>query len=161
MAGRPRSLTFPNLLPAFVLLLGMFGCSASQPPTPPPAPVITAAPTPPKPRPLFPPSTESTQPAIVFPTAGNPIMLGIDVLEADDFAAVRGKRIGLLTHPGGVNRRGVSTIDVLRRAKQTKLVALFAPEHGLYGTEKASANIADTVDRRTGLPVYSLHGQNR
>jgi uncharacterized protein YbbC (DUF1343 family) len=141
----------------------MFGCSASQPPTPPPAPapVITAAPTPPKPRPLFPPSTESTQPQIVFPTAGNPIMLGIDVLEADNFAAVRGKRIGLLTHPAGVNRRGVSTIDVLRRAKQTKLVALFAPEHGLYGTEKASTNIADTVDRRTGLPVYSLHGQNR
>jgi uncharacterized protein YbbC (DUF1343 family) len=141
----------------------MFGCSASQPPTPPPAPapVITAAPTPPKPRPLFPPSTESTQPQIVFPTAGNPIMLGIDVLEADNYAAVRGKRIGLLTHPAGVNRRGVSTIDVLRRAKQTKLVALFAPEHGLYGTEKASTNIADTVDRRTGLPVYSLHGQNR
>jgi uncharacterized protein YbbC (DUF1343 family) len=123
--------------------------------------VITAAPTPPKPRPLFPPSTESAPPAVVFPTAGNPIMLGIDVLEADNFAAVRGKRIGLLTHPAGVNRRGVSTIDVLRRAKQTKLMALFAPEHGLYGTEKASTNIADTIDRRTGLPVYSLHGQNR
>ena len=88
-------------------------------------------------------------------------MLGIDVLEADGFAAVKGKRIGLLTHPAGVNRRGVSTVDVLRRAPNTRLVALFAPEHGLYGTEKASTNIADTVDRRTGLPAYSLHGQNR
>jgi uncharacterized protein YbbC (DUF1343 family) len=107
-------------------------------------------------------------PPVVAPAAASakaaptyPVMLGIDVLEADGFAVVRGKRIGLLTHPGGVNRHGTSTVDVLRRAPQTKLVALFAPEHGLYGTEKASANIPDTVDRRTGLPVYSLHGQNR
>ncbi|HEY0944195.1 MAG TPA: DUF1343 domain-containing protein, partial [Opitutaceae bacterium] len=89
------------------------------------------------------------------------VMLGVDVLEASGFAAVRGKRVGLLTHPAGVNRRGELTIDVLRRAPQTKLVALFAPEHGLYGTEKASAQISDTIDRRTGLPVYSLHGKNR
>jgi uncharacterized protein YbbC (DUF1343 family) len=100
-------------------------------------------------------------PTPVKPAAIYPIMLGIDVLEADGFAAVKGKRIGLLTHPAGVNRRGVSTVDVLRRAPQTKLIALFAPEHGLYGTEKASTNIPDSIDRRTGLPVYSLHGQNR
>jgi uncharacterized protein YbbC (DUF1343 family) len=52
-------------------------------------------------------------------------MLGIDMLEADGFAAVRGKRIGLLTHPAGVNRRGVSTIDVLRRAPGVQFVALY------------------------------------
>jgi len=88
-------------------------------------------------------------------------MLGIDVLEADGFAAVKGKRIGLLTHPAGVNRRGELTIDVLRRAPQTQIVALFAPEHGLYGTEMANVNFRDTTDQRTGLPVYSLHGDNR
>jgi uncharacterized protein YbbC (DUF1343 family) len=57
-------------------------------------------------------------------------MLGIDVLEADGFAAVKGKRIGLLTHPAGVNRRGVSTIEVLRHAPGVNLVALYAVEHG-------------------------------
>lgn len=88
-------------------------------------------------------------------------MLGIDVLEADGFAAVRGKRIGLLTHPAGVNRRGEHTIDVLRRAPQVELVALFGPEHGLYGIEKANVKIGDSVDPRTGLPVYSLYGANR
>lgn len=88
-------------------------------------------------------------------------MLGIDVLEADGFAAIKGKRIGLLTHPAGVNRRGESTIEVLRRAPGVQLVALFGPEHGLYGTEKASVNVSDTTDRKTGLPVYSLHGDNR
>jgi uncharacterized protein YbbC (DUF1343 family) len=153
MSGVARPSLLPNLLSLLVPLLGLLGCSASQPPKPPPGPVpravfqtpvITGAPSPER-----------------LPPAPQQIMLGIDVLEADGFAAVRGKRIGLLTHPAGVNRRGVSTIEVLRRAPGIKLVALFAPEHGLYGTEKASTNIPDTVDPRTGLPVYSLHGANR
>ncbi|MBL9206903.1 MAG: DUF1343 domain-containing protein [Opitutaceae bacterium] len=88
-------------------------------------------------------------------------MLGIDTLEASGFAEVHGKRIGLLTHPAGVNRRGESTVAVLQRAPDTRLVCLFAPEHGLYGLEKASAQVEDSTDPRTGLPVYSLHGRNR
>ena len=110
--------------------------------TPPPAPasVVTVAP-----------------PREVLP----PVMLGIDVLEAEKFAAIAGKKIGLLTHPAGVNRRGESTVDVIRRAPNAKLVALFAPEHGLWGLDKAGDNFADTVDKRTGLPVYSLHGKTR
>jgi uncharacterized protein YbbC (DUF1343 family) len=159
MDGAARILSFSNLLSAFVVLLGLFGCSASQPPAP-ASPASVAATSTPQ-RPLFTPPPEPPAPPIVKPAPIFPVMLGIDVLEADGFAAVKGKRIGLLTHPAGVNRRGVSTVEVLRRAPNTKLVALFAPEHGLYGTEKASANITDSIDRRTGLPVYSLHGQNR
>jgi uncharacterized protein YbbC (DUF1343 family) len=90
-----------------------------------------------------------------------PVMLGIDVLEADGFKAIAGKKLGLLTHRAGVNRRGESTIDVLRRAPQSKLVALFAPEHGLDGDIKAGDNFGDTRHVPTGLPVYSLHGDNR
>jgi uncharacterized protein YbbC (DUF1343 family) len=168
MAGAARIFSFPNLLSGFVLLLGVFGCSASQPPAPQsaPAPATAAVASTPASstaaqRPLFTPPAEVTTGSPIKPAPIFPVMLGIDVLESDGFAAVKGKRIGLLTHPAGVNRRGVSTVDVLRRAPNTKLIALFAPEHGLYGTDKASANIADTVDRRTGLPVYSLHGQNR
>jgi uncharacterized protein YbbC (DUF1343 family) len=88
------------------------------------------------------------------------VMLGIDVLEADKFAAIAGKKIGLLTHPAGVNHRGESTVDVLRRAPNAKLVALFGPEHGFDGQEKAGENIADAVDPHTGLPVYSLYGKH-
>lgn len=84
-------------------------------------------------------------------------MLGIDVLQADGFAAVRGKRIGLLTHPAGVNRDGVSTIEILRRAPGVKLVALYAVEHGLYNDMPAETPFPDQIDRRTGLPVFSLY----
>ncbi|MEO8866172.1 MAG: DUF1343 domain-containing protein [Opitutaceae bacterium] len=90
-----------------------------------------------------------------------PVMLGIDVLEARGFDAVKGKRIGLLTHPAGVNRRGISTIDVLRHAPGVKLVALYGPEHGIYGDEAAEVLIRDRVDKRTGLPVFSIYGATR
>ena len=91
-----------------------------------------------------------------------PVMLGIDVLEADGFAAVRGKRIGLLTHPAGVNRRGVSTIDILRRATGVKLVALYGVEHGIDGSISASRNYQDSVHPGTGLPIFSLYnGKSR
>ena len=152
MLGNTRVPPLNNLLTLFVLLVGMLGCSSSQPPTrPAQSPSRPARPTSPAP--------------VLHQTPANeiqfPVMLGIDVLEAQGFAAIKGKRIGLLTHPAGVNRRGVSSIDVLRRAPGVQLVALFGPEHGIYGDVKASTNIDDSVDKRTGLPVYSLHGVHR
>jgi uncharacterized protein YbbC (DUF1343 family) len=74
---------------------------------------------------------------------------------------LQGKRLGLLTHPAGVNGRGVSSIDVLRQASGLRLSALFGPEHGLHGDEKADVPVADRVDTRTGLPVFSLYGKFR
>ena len=91
----------------------------------------------------------------------NSIQLGIDVLEESGFRAIAGKRVGLLTHPAGLNRRGESSIDVLRRAHNVRLVALFGPEHGIYGNEKANVPVDDRIDSRTGLPVYSLYGKYR
>ena len=84
-------------------------------------------------------------------------MLGIDVLQAGNFLPLRGKRIGLLTHPAGVDHQGVSTIDVLRRAPGVKLVALFGAEHGIYDALGASINYPDQLDPRTGLMIYSLY----
>lgn len=90
-----------------------------------------------------------------------PIHLGIDVLEQSGFRTIDGKRVGLLTHPAGLNRRGESSIDVLRRAPNARLVALFGPEHGIYGNEKANVPVDDKIDPRTGLPVFSLYGKYR
>jgi len=89
------------------------------------------------------------------------IFLGIDNLTQRDFDILEGKRVGLLTHPAGVNRQGESTIEVLRRAPNVNLVALFGPEHGIYGNEKADVPVLDKIDENTGLPVYSLYGKYR
>ena len=87
------------------------------------------------------------------PRAGGRVMLGIDVLESLNYRHLRGKRVGLLTNPAGVNRFGKSTVDVLRSARGVRLTALFGPEHGIYGDEKADVPVLDKIDRRTRLPV--------
>ena len=127
--------------------------------------LLTSCGSPPKPAP---PAPKPVVPVVVAPPKPvpppenlPPVMLGIDVLEADGFKAVAGKKLGLLTHAAGVNRRGESTIDVLRRAPGAKLVCLFAPENGLEGTTKSATKFADTVHGPSGLPVYSLYGLNK
>ena len=52
-------------------------------------------------------------------------MLGIDVLESTQFSILKGKRVGLLTHKAGVNRNGVSTIDLLHQSTNVNLRALY------------------------------------
>jgi uncharacterized protein YbbC (DUF1343 family) len=89
------------------------------------------------------------------------VKLGIDVLEASGFDALQGKRVGLVVHPASVNGRLQRTLDVLRNAPGVKLVALFGPEHGVYGDVYAGDKIDDGIDARTGLPAYSLYGKTR
>lgn len=89
------------------------------------------------------------------------VQLGNEVLAADGFKALAGKRVGLITNPSGVNRELVSTIDVLRAAPGVKLVALFGPEHGIYGDVPAGDKVESRTDTRTGLPVHSLYGATR
>lgn len=95
------------------------------------------------------------------PAQAQRIHLGIDVLAERGFAPLGGKRVGLLTNPAGVNRDGVSTIQVLHRDPRVNLVALFGPEHGIYGDERANVPVDDRIDERTGLPVFSLYGRYR
>lgn len=89
------------------------------------------------------------------------VRTGIEVLKARQFDILRGKRVGLITNPTGVDARLNSTIDILFAAPGVKLVALFGPEHGVRG-DYAAGDIVDTyTDARTGLPVYSLYGKTR
>jgi uncharacterized protein YbbC (DUF1343 family) len=69
---------------------------------------------------------------------------------------VRGKRIGLITNHSGRDEQGRSTVDLLNGMKGVKLVALFAPQHGIRGT--ADTSVASTMDEKTGLPIHSLFG---
>lgn len=85
---------------------------------------------------------------------------GIDVLEANGFAALQGLRVGLVTNHTGRDLGGKPTIDLLAGAPGVKLVCLFSPEHGIRGTEDRDG-IADSVDAATGLKVHSLYGKTR
>ena len=85
------------------------------------------------------------------------VLPGIDVFLADLPAAVRGKRIGLITNQSGIDRAGTPDIDRIARHPDLRLVALLAPEHGIRGTVEAGEHIGDETDPRTGVPIYSLY----
>jgi uncharacterized protein YbbC (DUF1343 family) len=98
--------------------------------------------------------------ALALPWAARAeVKLGNEVLADGHFKALRGKRVGLITNPSGVNRRLESTVEVLRAAPEVKLAALFGPEHGVYGDVGAGEKVENQVDARTGVPAYSLYGK--
>ena len=89
------------------------------------------------------------------------IMTGIEVLKADNFKILEGKRVGLITNPTGVDNSLKSTIDILFEAPNVNLVALYGPEHGVRGDVHAGDKVDNSTDPSTGLPVYSLYGKTR
>ncbi len=87
------------------------------------------------------------------------VQTGLDVLEAQKFAPLKGKHVGLITNHTGLDAQEKTTIERLAHAPGVTLVALFSPEHGLAG--KLDANVTSSKDPTTGLPVYSLYGDTR
>ena len=85
------------------------------------------------------------------------VQTGLDVLEAQKFAPLRGKHIGLITNHTGLDAQGRSTVDLLSHAPGVQLIALFSPEHGLAGSN--DEKISSSKDPSTGLPVHSLYGE--
>jgi uncharacterized protein YbbC (DUF1343 family)/CubicO group peptidase (beta-lactamase class C family) len=105
-------------------------------------------------------SAVSSQPNSAIRNPQSAIVLnGIDVLERDNFKPLAGMKIGLVTNQTGRDLKGNSTIDILKNAPDVKLVALFSPEHGIRG--QADEKVSDSVDEKTGLPIYSLYGESR
>lgn len=86
-------------------------------------------------------------------------LTGIDVLQAEGFGRLAGRRVGLLTNHTGRTRGGQSTIDAFHAANNLTLVALFGPEHGIRGV--LDEDIPSSVDEKTGLTIHSLYGKTR
>jgi uncharacterized protein YbbC (DUF1343 family)/CubicO group peptidase (beta-lactamase class C family) len=84
------------------------------------------------------------------------VRTGLDVLAADHFSELRGKKVGLITNQTGVDHEGKRNIDLMVQAG-IKVVALFSPEHGFAGVEDRPG-IANATDPATGLRIWSLYG---
>jgi uncharacterized protein YbbC (DUF1343 family) len=106
--------------------------------------------------PATPPNGNGTAPPRA---AAAPALNGIDVLTRDGFALLKGSRVGLITNQTGRDRDGRRTIDLLNAAPGVTLVSLFSPEHGIRGL--LDEKVPDSVDEKTGLPIYSLYGDTR
>ena len=103
--------------------------------------------------------THSAAAPVTSPQAADHTQTGIDVLEEQNFAPLRGKRVGLITNQTGVDSQGRRTIDALAHADGVRLVAIFSPEHGIAG--QLDAKVENATDAATGLKIFSLYGETR
>jgi uncharacterized protein YbbC (DUF1343 family)/CubicO group peptidase (beta-lactamase class C family) len=107
------------------------------------------------------PAVNPAEPASPVPQPTNlpDVLNGIDVLARDGFKPLKGLRLGLITNHTGHDRQRHPTIDLLRAAPGVTLKVLFSPEHGIRGL--LDEKVADGIDERSGLPVFSLYGETR
>jgi uncharacterized protein YbbC (DUF1343 family) len=89
------------------------------------------------------------------------VLTGIDVLQRDGFAPIKGQRVALITNHTAVDRNGKHLLDILVEAKDAGVTVtkIFSPEHGLYGA--LDEKVKDAVEPKTGLKVFSLYGATR
>jgi uncharacterized protein YbbC (DUF1343 family) len=91
------------------------------------------------------------------PAVDGTVRPGIEVFLADIPAALRGKRVGLITNHSAIDRAGRLDIDLIAQHQDLELVALLAPEHGIRGTVMDGVRIENETDPTTGIPIYSLY----
>jgi len=84
--------------------------------------------------------------------------LGIDNID-QNLHYFKGKRVGLITNPTGINSEYISTIDVLK--EKVNLVALFSPEHGVRGNLQAGVQFDSYIDEESGIIVHSLYTKDK
>jgi uncharacterized protein YbbC (DUF1343 family) len=88
-----------------------------------------------------------------------PVKLGVEVFFEKHLDLVRGKNVGLITNPTGVDSKLDSIIETFRAHPDVKLVALYGPEHGVRGNAQAGEYVPFYFDEQFHLPVFSLYGQ--
>lgn len=88
-------------------------------------------------------------------------LTGIEALRASGFEMLKGKNVGLITNPTGLDSKLKSTVDILAEASEVNLVALYGPEHGVRGNFSAGDKVDSNVDPKTGVTVFSLYGKTR
>lgn len=86
---------------------------------------------------------------------------GIEVLRENNFDILKGKRVGLITNPTGVDKNLKSTVDIFYESENVNLTALYGPEHGVRGDHAAGEYVDFYIDEKTNVPVYSLYGKTR
>jgi uncharacterized protein YbbC (DUF1343 family) len=88
--------------------------------------------------------------------------LGLEVLLESRLSLLDGARVGLIVNPASINSRFAHAADLFHQEKRINLVALFGPQHGIRGeTQDNMIEWQSFTDKRTGLPAFSLYGEDR
>ena len=98
---------------------------------------------------------------VVLPYEQKNVIPGIEVFLKSHLDLVKGKRVGLITNPTGVDSNLKSVIDLFHDNQEINLVALYGPEHGVRGNAQAGEYVSFYIDNKYNIPVFSLYGQSR
>ncbi|MET8723031.1 exo-beta-N-acetylmuramidase NamZ family protein [Streptomyces misionensis] len=82
---------------------------------------------------------------------------GFEVLAADGYRLLDGRKTGIVTNPTGITRDARHIVDVMHEDPRVRLTAVFGPEHGFRGTAQAGGSEGRYDDPETGLPVYDTY----
>ena len=89
------------------------------------------------------------------------VKTGLDVLIEQNFNILKGKKVGIIANHTSVNKNGKHIVDIINNCKNTKIVAIFAPEHGFRGETAAGKFVENNIDSATNAPIYSIYGKHR
>src|SRR6476620_3821340 len=91
-----------------------------------------------------------------------PIKLGLEKLLEEQIGLLAGSRVGLICNQASVNHGYRHAADLLHEHDGVQLKALFGPQHGIRGdVQDNMIETGHSIDRKTGLPVYSLYSETR
>ncbi|WP_329482116.1 DUF1343 domain-containing protein [Kribbella sp. NBC_01484] len=88
------------------------------------------------------------------------VMTAAMVLADDDWRALAGQKVGVISNPTGILPDLSHIVDTMHASGKVDIVAVFGPEHGFRGTAQAGGSEQDHVDPRTGIMVYDAYGAN-
>jgi len=85
------------------------------------------------------------------------VLTGLENLLKNHMSLLKGKKIGIVTNQTGVDKDGIPNWERISEDREVKIMALFSPEHGLFG-ETAAGERINYVNSDTILKRYSLYG---
>jgi len=98
-------------------------------------------------------------------TAGQPgrggVRTGLQNLIDDDWRALSGATVGMVSNPTGVDSSYRHAVDLMVAGGAVDIVAVFGPEHGFRGSAQAGGSEGTSTDPRTGLTVYDAYGASQ
>ena len=90
------------------------------------------------------------------------VVLGVERLLEDQAELLKGARVGLICNQASVDHGFQHVADLFFQHPKIQLTALFGPQHGIRGDLQDNMIETDhALDRKTGLPVYSLYSETR
>lgn len=89
------------------------------------------------------------------------VKTGLERLRDEGRHLLGNRRVGLLCHQASVTGELEHATEVVRSIRGARLVALFAPEHGLHGAAQDQVKVGTRRDGTSGLPIWSLYGKTR